>query len=600
MTPSRTPPAASGDNADPRARRGGRPTRAQATELDRALRGAALHLFLDQGYDGTSMEAIARAAGTTKASLYTRFPSKEAMFRSVLEWAVQRADWPTPEPTAPAPGDLTHALTEIAATAWARSLHPDLVKLRRIAAAQAERHPDLARQATSWPAEQLIADLLRHHARLGAIVADDPELLAGHFLAMVTAPGRSTVFGHARPGPAAADRTISSAVHLFVRGLRPDPVPAAITATTTAALATAHAHLAPAAVTAVPDTAHSGAAPATVADAPAAAMPGTTPADPVETSTAATGSASPLTRGNAIPADSPAGAALSDTPPAAVPAAPSAPYPATSLAPEAISTAPGTVAPATSSAVTIGVPAGTGATAENGLLGATTNAPGSMPGGPAYAAAAPWAATPGPAQSLPPDIDPMPRRRNGNGEPNAREQLLNATAQVMVTEGYAAATSRRVAAVAGVKPALVHYYFPTMDDLFLAVFRRGAQRHLDRERHALDTGRALRSMWDLHNTNRDTALVLEFIALANHRKEIGSEVALYTEISRETQRTALTRLLPNGLRATAIPPSVLGFVLAAVTRLLISEQMLGITAGHTDTVAWFTTQLNAATRRPSA
>ncbi|WP_416210766.1 hypothetical protein [Frankia sp. Cas8] len=31
---------------------------------------------------------------------------------------------------------------------------------------------------------------------------------------------------------------------------------------------------------------------------------------------------------------------------------------------------------------------------------------------------------------------------------------------------------------AGIKPALVHFYFRTMDDLFLAVFRHGAQANL--------------------------------------------------------------------------------------------------------------------------
>ena len=46
-----------------------------------------------------------------------------------------------------------------------------------------------------------------------------------------------------------------------------------------------------------------------------------------------------------------------------------------------------------------------------------------------------------------------------------RALLIDATIQIMLEEGYAAATSRRVAAKAGVKPALVHYYFPTMDEL---------------------------------------------------------------------------------------------------------------------------------------
>ena len=67
-------------------------------------------------------------------------------------------------------------------------------------------------------------------------------------------------------------------------------------------------------------------------------------------------------------------------------------------------------------------------------------------------------------------------------ESTARQALIQATAQIMLEEGYAAATSRRVAAKAGVKPALVHYYFPSMDELFLAVLRAGAEINLQRQR----------------------------------------------------------------------------------------------------------------------
>ena len=63
--------------------------------------------------------------------------------------------------------------------------------------------------------------------------------------------------------------------------------------------------------------------------------------------------------------------------------------------------------------------------------------------------------------------------------------LLDAAERVMIAEGYAAVTSRRVAAEAGLKPQLVHYYFATMDDLFLAVFRRRAEVGLERQAAAL-------------------------------------------------------------------------------------------------------------------
>ncbi len=64
------------------------------------------------------------------------------------------------------------------------------------------------------------------------------------------------------------------------------------------------------------------------------------------------------------------------------------------------------------------------------------------------------------------------------GREATREALIEATAQIMLDEGYAAATSRRVAGKAGVKPALVHYYFPSMDDLFVAVLRDKAEDNL--------------------------------------------------------------------------------------------------------------------------
>ena len=53
----------------------------------------------------------------------------------------------------------------------------------------------------------------------------------------------------------------------------------------------------------------------------------------------------------------------------------------------------------------------------------------------------------------------------GKRDTGTREKLLDATAEIILQEGYAAATSRRVAEKVGVQRAVVYYYFPTMDDL---------------------------------------------------------------------------------------------------------------------------------------
>ncbi|MFF2846322.1 TetR/AcrR family transcriptional regulator [Streptomyces sp. NPDC058001] len=222
MTP---PPRPHPAPRDPRPRRGGRPTLEQAARLDGDIREAALRLFLEQGYESTSMDAIAVAAGTTKASLYARFRGKEAVFSSVLEWAVQRPDWPVPEPPAPDLDDLEGALTAIATTAVRRALHPSMVQLGRIAIAHASRFPEIARGtygAGFWPRRQLLVDLLNRHAATGAIVADDPEMLAEHFLGMVSgAPARLASYGIVRDA-ADQERHTRTAVRLFLRSLRPD------------------------------------------------------------------------------------------------------------------------------------------------------------------------------------------------------------------------------------------------------------------------------------------------------------------------------------------------------------------------------------------
>jgi AcrR family transcriptional regulator len=164
--------------------------------------------------------------------------------------------------------------------------------------------------------------------------------------------------------------------------------------------------------------------------------------------------------------------------------------------------------------------------------------------------------------------------------------LVDATSQIMLEEGYAAATSRRVAAKAGVKPALVHYYFPTMDDLYLAVFRRGAAGYLESQQKALSSDRPLHAFWDTLIAPKDTRLLLEFMGLANHRKEIQAEIAAWSERWREMQITALNFIVrEHDLDATEFPPAGLAVVIAAIGRTLILEEGLGSSGGHQEAVA---------------
>jgi TetR/AcrR family transcriptional regulator len=158
----------------------------------------------------------------------------------------------------------------------------------------------------------------------------------------------------------------------------------------------------------------------------------------------------------------------------------------------------------------------------------------------------------------------------------------------MLEEGYAAVTSRRVAAEAGLKPQLVHYYFRAMDDLFLALFRRRAEQGVQRQAQALRSPQPLWALWDLSRDSRGTALTMEFIALANHRKAIRAEIASVAELLRAEQVGGLESVLSGyGVSVEQCPPVVFAVLLSSISRFLVIErEALGMATGHEETVAF--------------
>jgi AcrR family transcriptional regulator len=181
---------------------------------------------------------------------------------------------------------------------------------------------------------------------------------------------------------------------------------------------------------------------------------------------------------------------------------------------------------------------------------------------------------------------PTPRRI-GAADSETRSRLLDAAEQLLLEEGYAAVTSRRVGAKAGLKPQLVHYYFQTMDDLFLEVFRRRADENLEHFGRAVAADPSLRTLWRLNADPRGAAFMVEFVALANHRKSIRAEIARYAERSRAQQLEALTAALAAaGVTPDRIPPIAALLLMTGVSQVLALERSLGMTAGHDATVAF--------------
>jgi AcrR family transcriptional regulator len=177
-------------------------------------------------------------------------------------------------------------------------------------------------------------------------------------------------------------------------------------------------------------------------------------------------------------------------------------------------------------------------------------------------------------------------RRIGAEDSASRAALLDAAQALMVEEGYAAVTSRRVAARAGLKPQLVHYYFRTMDDLFLALFRRGAERNLELQADALASPQPLRALWAFSTEPAGVALTMEFAALANHRKSIRSEIAAYAEQFREQQADQLVDVFrAHGIDRDDAAPAAVLMIMSSLSRMLVMEDALGVSSGHAESLA---------------
>jgi AcrR family transcriptional regulator len=167
-----------------------------------------------------------------------------------------------------------------------------------------------------------------------------------------------------------------------------------------------------------------------------------------------------------------------------------------------------------------------------------------------------------------------------------RTALLDAAEKLMLEEGYAAVSARRVAAEVGANAALVYYYFANMDDLLIALFRRGADTSLEAQANVLSSPQPVWGLWDLTHHQTSTALTLEFIALANHRRSIRTEIADYMKKFREMQLATMSTVLEAyGLDPNTWPAGPIILSLWGISQYLLIEQAFELDIAHAETLA---------------
>ena len=193
------------------------------------------------------------------------------------------------------------------------------------------------------------------------------------------------------------------------------------------------------------------------------------------------------------------------------------------------------------------------------------------------------------------------QRRVGAATSKTRDLLLDGVERLMLDQGYAAVTYRAVAARAGVTPGLVQYYFPSLDDIFVAAIRRRSEQNLARLTEALgSTEQPLRVLWEYSREESSAAFTTEFLALGNHRKSIRAVIAEITEQVRQLQLEAVRNaFVGNDLTISDLTPDALLFLLTGIPKLVRLEKGVGVSTAHDAVVSAFEQYLDEVEPRPA-
>lgn len=209
--------------------RGGRPTKSAAIERDLRLLDAATEIFLDRGYDATSIDAVAEAARVSKPTVYGQYQDKRGLFEAVLRREIGR--WLAPLATAAeiqcggrSGASIEKQLAELGRQMIALSAGTGAKAVTRILAAQATNFPELAELAyrAGWSravsgVAQLLDQMIGH-----GLSRMDTNIAAECYLNIVIGPV-SRLAIHGLPlDIVAEEKRMRVALRLLLNGMKED------------------------------------------------------------------------------------------------------------------------------------------------------------------------------------------------------------------------------------------------------------------------------------------------------------------------------------------------------------------------------------------
>ena len=200
------------------------PGRPRDESKDEAIIRAAQRLFMERGFSGVSMDAIAEAAGVAKATLYARFSDKEALLSAAIMTKCGEAmdqetlSW---RPTR----DLRTALIDIARKFLALITDHEALGMLRLIMQEGERNPKLPVvffESAIYPTVVKLARFFEAEAARRPLDIADPEAAAWRFFGMVKGQEHMRAMLGLPPRPKAeVERHIAACADFFIAAHAP-------------------------------------------------------------------------------------------------------------------------------------------------------------------------------------------------------------------------------------------------------------------------------------------------------------------------------------------------------------------------------------------
>jgi AcrR family transcriptional regulator len=170
------------------------------------------------------------------------------------------------------------------------------------------------------------------------------------------------------------------------------------------------------------------------------------------------------------------------------------------------------------------------------------------------------------------------------------EQFLDAAERLLVRVGYAAISTRRLAEEAGANHGLVHYYFGSMEELFVRVLERFTARLIVRQRALyasdapyIEKWRAAMRYLDEDRESGYQKIWFELQAMAWNRPEMRARIAPVLDEWRSAMRDAVRAAVSQyGIDAHGFTAEEWISLIVAFNEGIILERLSGIRAGHAE------------------